>query len=289
MENSSQFQEQPKEKQSAPDHVVAIAQSSSPKSESCAAEEPESWREAETAIYQILDELKDEFKANGEGECVIYRNLFLLKDIKREDDKPPEIDLLFRTRQAIFVIESKDWYGFVDGNADIPKWTRTTKQGKEDLLDNPVTQNAKHCVILRESLKEHPLTRDISLRLPIISVICFSDNSRLAEISVLPECAFITQTKNLKALLLGLIQVLKATYNYSLENSDIEHEKIDTFLAAMWENSEQWKRGKLKLEQKDFICSKCTKSQYVLKVNHSSQPWTPFFLCPNCKNTESIS
>jgi len=54
-----------------------------------------------------------------------------------------QIDHVLVSTKGIFVIETKDYSGWVFGNPKLPKWTQTTRWG-EYKFQNPIHQNHKH-------------------------------------------------------------------------------------------------------------------------------------------------
>ncbi len=240
-------------------------------------------REAEDRIYSVLVELQKELRDAGQGESEIYRNLLLLKS-KVKGHHSREIDLLFRTKKAIFVIESKDRGKYRDAfitltyNEDNEEesvfqtaYNNTQSvpiKGKDN--HNPVFQNQNH----RLDLEKYYLT---DIQIPVISVICFSDRCTLEKISVPPRVAYITRTQNLKDLLRGLI----AADNYYPCGSESEEMRIDSILKEMDKKSKEWKEA-LNREQ---LCDKCG-SKMNLEVNHTTLQF--YYDCTKCKKTKSI-
>jgi|GEM_PF-3239009 len=67
-----------------------------------------------------------------------------------------EIDIMMLWRGDIYVIELKDWSGFIYGNVDSPRWTRgETKDNKRKTMQvySPIEQNNNHILDLS---KHHP-------------------------------------------------------------------------------------------------------------------------------------
>lgn len=173
-----------------------------------------------------------------EGKAVLS-NLQVPKKGKEGKDwsESAEIDILYLTRKAIFVIECKDWGGYIRGKWSDPKWTQTFEDGgKEESFDNPVQQNRGHC----RALNEYLLSWEISMRIPIVSVICFSDRCTLKEITVPPGCAYgayVVQMKNLKELMLGLTRTVNVLDNYSPPISGKDFMRLTEILGRLKETS----------------------------------------------------
>ncbi len=88
-----------------------------------------------------------------DGHCL--RNLY----IPRENGTTAEIDLVYITRKGIFVIESKNYAGYIFGDEKRQKWTSTLYSGKDWLgrpiveknqFYNPILQNRGHITALKK-------------------------------------------------------------------------------------------------------------------------------------------
>ncbi len=107
--------------------------------------------------------------------------------IPKPDGTTAEIDLLYITVKGIFVIESKNYSGYIFGNDKSPKWTATLYAGKDWLgrkliekhqFYNPIWQNQSHIRFLKQFLGEDIQT---------ISLIVFSERCELKSIEISPS------------------------------------------------------------------------------------------------------
>lgn len=90
-----------------------------------------------------------------------------------------EIDILFLTTKGIFVIEAKNYSGWIFGNESDRTFTQTLPQGKGRKAQsfsffNPTLQNEHHIKVLKESI----LDKDI-----YHSILVFSDACTLKKVS----------------------------------------------------------------------------------------------------------
>ena len=94
----------------------------------------------------VADKLAEKGWFRVRGLCL--RNLYL-----PTPEGTAEIDLLYLTRKGIFVIESKNYTGWIFGREDQPEWTVSVYAGRDWLgrmkterhpLYNPIWQNAGH-------------------------------------------------------------------------------------------------------------------------------------------------
>lgn len=141
----------------------------------------------ETKIEVKLDNL-DFFGYHG--KCL--RNLY----VPRYDGSTTEIDLVYITRKGIFIIESKNYVGYIFGSDKVENWTCTLYGGKtwygskkveKRHFYNPVRQNYAHLKALTEYLGE----------LYSFSLIVFGDKSELRDITITTPGIYVCNTSTL--------------------------------------------------------------------------------------------
>lgn len=113
-----------------------------------------------------------------------------------------EIDILFLTTKGIFVIESKNYSGWIFGKETDHKFTQTLPQGKGRKSQsyqffNPILQNEHHIKVLKESLLDKEIYH---------SVLVFSDACTLKNVTYHKERCTILYLSSLK----GYLKKLKA-------------------------------------------------------------------------------
>ncbi len=127
---------------------------------------------------------------NGISRKLAWSNFFgrkglLLRNIyiPKQNGGTSEIDLLYITEKGIFVIESKNYSGYVFGSEESKNWSVTLYAGKDfwgrkkvekHKFYNPIMQNASHVKQLLAFLHE---------AFPIYSIIVFSDRCRLMDVT----------------------------------------------------------------------------------------------------------
>lgn len=67
------------------------------------------------------------------------------------DDGTTQIDHVVISKYGIFVVETKNYTGWIFGREREPKWTRTSN-GRTDRFQNPIRQNVRHIKSLSELL-----------------------------------------------------------------------------------------------------------------------------------------
>lgn len=126
------------------------------------------------------------FDKGNNGEYKIFRQLeqiniskLILTNlyIPKKDGSTTEIDILMITKFGFFVVESKNYSGWIFGNEKHRYWTQTFPNKKKYKFFNPIWQNKGHISALKEVLD---ITDDSLLQ----SLIVFSDECKLKKVSV---------------------------------------------------------------------------------------------------------
>lgn len=151
-----------------------------------------------------------------------------------------EIDLLYITQKGIFVIESKNYTGYIFGSEKNKNWTVTLYAGKDWLgrkrvdkyhFYNPIWQNRTHIKFLSKYI-----SRDI----PFVSVIVFSDSSELKSIDYNDSDDFVVCNRGKLHSVIAKIwkscpdilcdSEIEALYNYLLpltrQTADVKRQHI---------------------------------------------------------------
>lgn len=102
----------------------------------------------------------------------ILRNIY----VPTKEGNTVEVDLIHITEVGIYVMESKNYSGWIFGNDQQKYWTQTLKSGEKNRFYNPVWQNEGHIRALSQYLQADPgLFR---------SYIIFSNRCAIKEMSV---------------------------------------------------------------------------------------------------------
>lgn len=111
-------------------------------------------------------------KASARGfEGRVLRNAY----IPKENGETSEIDVLYLTEKGVFVIESKNYSGWIFGNEKDQKWTQSLQNGQKNRFYNPIRQNRGHVRWLHNYLGED---------VPMFSIVVFSERCELKKITV---------------------------------------------------------------------------------------------------------
>lgn len=101
----------------------------------------------------------------------VLRNVYLPKD----DGTTSEIDVLFITQKGIFVIESKNYSGWIFGDEKGKNWTSMLANGEKNQFYNPILQNKSHLKWMEKF---------IGANIPLFSLIVFSERCELKKITL---------------------------------------------------------------------------------------------------------
>lgn len=144
-------------------------------------------RYKKTSYYQNTQNpyLSTIFNVGTNGEYSLYRHLreFELQGCRflfnlylpLENNKTSEIDMIMFHPMGLFVIESKNYTGWIFGNERNKQWTQRFPTGDKYHFYNPIMQNATHIRAIR---------RLINNTVPIYSVIAFSDDCTLKDVTI---------------------------------------------------------------------------------------------------------
>ena len=101
----------------------------------------------------------------------VLRNVYLPK----ENGETSEVDVIFITQKGIFVIESKNYSGWIFGDEKNQKWTAMLPNRQKNQFYNPILQNKTHVKWMRNYVGED---------VPLFSIIVFSDRCELKKVTV---------------------------------------------------------------------------------------------------------
>jgi hypothetical protein len=168
-------------------------------------------RIAETKVNSIL------MKYTKNNEALLF-NDFIIGD----DDKSSQIDQLLATVNAIYVIETKNYTGEIQGDTREAKWYRVTKNYDRGIKDNviefvnPFKQNDLHISRLQELVES-------ASEFDIYNIVCFNDHDALDLSGILLNANdyVLTTTKSL----LNTIEEIEFNYTTSSEDktSTLDH------------------------------------------------------------------
>lgn len=188
----------------------------------------------ESSYYKVThNEYKSTYSDKGKfGEYDIYRRLrqqeilggkFLFNlYIPKEKDKTTEIDVLLINTKGIFVIESKNYSGWIFGDRNSRKWVQMLSYGygQKNYFYNPILQNKTHIEYLKKIVK---------LDIPMYSIIVFSDECELKKV---PD-----NSNRIKIVKRNQLEYLVNSIN-SMSGDIIESERVDNIYNMLYKYSQ---------------------------------------------------
>ena len=137
--------------------------------------------------------------------CKFLFNLY----VPRDNGKTSEIDVIMFHPKGLFVIESKNYSGWIFGNENSKQWTQTLPVGRgrshKERFYNPIMQNSTHIRAIRKHIDDS---------IPIYSVIAFSDKCTLKDFTVKSN-VIVTYYSNLAR---EIKYKLSTINNYSMDS-----------------------------------------------------------------------
>lgn len=175
------------------------------------------------------------------GEYFIYKKLmqyeynngrFLFNlYIPKENGETTEIDVILITTKGIFIFESKNYSGWIFGNANSKMWMQTLPAGKgksqKKQFYNPIFQNNIHIKNLRNILSE-----DIKM----YSIITFSERCELKKVPENTEIVKIIKRNYIK-------EIVDNIYNFNIDI--IDNQKVSEIYKKLYPYSQVDKNIKM--------------------------------------------
>lgn len=104
-----------------------------------------------------------------------------------------EIDIIYISRFGVFVIENKNYSGWIYGSEKGKIWTVAYNKNSKQTLYNPILQNQKHVLKVKEILYEKRLNSNI-----VKSIICFNDKAVLKQVPQSNDNVKIINSRSLR-------------------------------------------------------------------------------------------
>lgn len=144
-------------------------------------------RMAKGLIDILIDRIFDADWVGRHGEKLTERELNLVRlfgrkgkvlrnvYVPKENGETSEIDVVFITQKGIFVIESKNYSGWIFGDEQSTYWTVMLPNKSKNRFYNPIKQNRTHIKWLNHYLEGG---------VPLFSIVVFSERCELKKVSV---------------------------------------------------------------------------------------------------------
>ncbi len=211
-----------------------------------------------------------------------------------------EIDVLFITVKGIFVIESKNYAGYIFGNENNRNWTVTLYGGKNFLgfkkvdkyhFYNPIWQNRTHIRVLQSYIGQS---------VKYFSIIVFADRGELKKITVDSADTTVCNRRGLSGAIGNYWRQLPDTltdtqvdrlYDKLLPLTDVSEEEKTAHVRQVAANSHRtYQKGQKTAPGSDLKCPWCGGTLVVRTAKHGPNAGSQFYGCsnfPNCRFTKN--
>ncbi len=216
----------------------------------------------------------------------VLRNVY----VPRDDGSTSEIDIVLISVKGIFVIESKNFAGYIFGNENSRNWTVSLYAGKNWMgrkttekhsFYNPVWQNKTHIKALKNCIKTTA---------PIYSIVVFSNRGELQDVTFDRTKVRVLTADQFKAYL----REVKNECPDTLTEDEVDNiaEKIIQFAGADSSVKRSHIENIKKKTASPTICPWCGGELILRTAKKGQHVGRQFYGCsnyPTCKYTRSIS
>jgi len=218
-------------------------------------------------------------------------NLYLPKD----NGETTELDVVLIHQSGIYVIESKNYGGWIFGSETQSQWTQTLSgEGKiiKNRFLNPIMQNMMHIKWLKKALSDYP---DMVFH----SIVLFGDRSTLKKIELKSDRTMVTNRHMVRSFIshragqTGILlspetmqTVYELLYPYTQVSDEVKQKHIDDAIVSksiksMTQNQIHRQPDSQKPELKTAEAQKTEVAEQVNKTETATSAET-VRLCPKC-------
>ena len=219
-------------------------------------------------------------------------NSFSMRDVYLPwpDGRTAQIDQIIIVDSGIYVLEVKNYKGWIFGNEKNQYWTQVLTTGirgesSRNRFYNPIKQNTTHISCIRKCIRDY--------KVPIHSVIVFSDEAEFKDVSYFSSDVYVVYQSALKSTLKNI----DAKYEGTLSDEDID--RIGTQLVAFASVAD--KTGhvdkihasqEMRKERESMgLCPRCGAALVERTARKGPNAGAKFLGCsryPECKYTKGI-
>lgn len=213
-----------------------------------------------------------------EGE--ILNNVY----IPKANGETSEIDLLYITKKGIFVIESKNYSGYIFGSEQNQYWTstlyaRSRREVEKYQFYNPIKQNRTHI----KNLKEY-----LGYDVPCFSIIVFSDRCSFKNINLFSNDVFVCHRSHINRI----ISEIWEKSEDALTDNDVFNIKVDLEKnVKVDQDTKELHIKQIRDKYYDNVCPLCGGKLVLRQAKHGQNAGNSFYGCsnyPQCKYIKNI-
>ncbi len=192
-----------------------------------------------SAYYKITKNpyLSIRFDKGKYGEYLTYKSLRCIEQgggkllfnlyIPKGRTKTTEIDVLLISSKGLFVLESKNYNGWIFGNETQKNWTQVIYDYKGQFY-NPIMQNRSHISHLKNLIGN----------VPTQSIIVFSDECTLKDITINSKDVNVVNRYELQSVLMQIYSQIQTDLLTETEINDI-YNKLYPYTQVDYDIKEQ--------------------------------------------------
>ena len=226
-------------------------------------------------------------RACANTTAIPIKNLYL----PWSDGCTAQIDELIIVDTGIYVIEMKNYKGWIFGNESNQYWTQVVYTGysgesTKNRLYNPIRQNASHISCISKNLKGY--------KGPIHSLIVFGDEAEFKDVTVLSSDVYVLYQSNLRRI----IREIDSTYKGSISEAEISDIHTQLMLASAGaDRTHHVEKIYHRLAEKEErlekgLCPRCGAPLVVRTAKKGSNAGSQFLGCsryPDCRYTKNLN
>ncbi len=223
--------------------------------------------------------------------------------VPKKDGTFSEIDAVYISNSGIFVVESKNYSGWIFGNETDTNWVQTLPQGngvpaQKTQFYNPIKQNQTHISVLRDIIGD---------TYSIFSLIVFSERCTLKNINYSSKDVKVIKRDSLNSAMLELSAKsqrihseaeIEALYNkllpfthVSKEVQDAHIEQVYAAKTAASHSSGIYKNSTVPNSAEPLLCPLCGKKLVMRTAKKGANAGKQFYGCsgyPNCRYIRNL-
>lgn len=231
----------------------------------------------------------------------IYKKMYINAYIPKDDGTTTEIDLIMVCEHGLYIIESKNYGGFIYGNQDDHLWTQVFNRNSKFPFYNPIKQNENHIKAINKLLNLNEKAYD--------SYVVFSERCKLQNVKYDKNKVTVLKRNHIfDDLVNNVKQKDKLLTKKDIENIDsklkqyicvtdeVKLKHIENIKKIKTEVNKDKIKSNNNVDNQDDLanksCPKCKKGHLILRTAKSgNNKGNEFYGCskyPSCRYIENI-
>ena len=186
-------------------------------------------RETDSSFLKVLLDkglAGEYYTANVLEKIPGYHKILINAYVPKKRGGTTEIDVIFLHEKGIFVLESKNYSGWIFGREKDRYWTQSFPNGKKERFYNPIMQNRGHVNALQQLLPHIAATH-------FYSYIVFSERCQLKKVTVESEELVVVKRNRLGTALKN--HLIKSRNVFSQKEIDKMYNMLKTYTQVQQE------------------------------------------------------